>query len=105
RCDCSKRQRSKDYQPQKRVTLVLRKPSSCFSKLLSEGQFQVLRTKAAGSDEGKAWALTNGPQTINHPAGNDRANDYPDKYADPPTVIQVVTTNEAEHGSRCGRDY
>ena len=49
RCDCSKRQRSKDYQPQKRVTLVLRKPSSCFSKLLSEGQCQGLRTTAAGN--------------------------------------------------------
>src|SRR5215470_17234177 len=49
RCDCSKRQRSKDYEPQKRVTLVLRKPSSCFSKLLNEGQCQVLQTRAAGS--------------------------------------------------------
>jgi len=51
RCDCSKRQRSKDYQPQKRVTLMLRKPNSCFSNLLSEGQCQVLQTTAAGSDE------------------------------------------------------
>jgi hypothetical protein len=84
---------------------VLRKPSPCFSKLLSEGQCQVLRTKAAGSDEGKARALTNGPQTINHPAGDGRANECPDKDAEPPAVIQVVTANEADHDASYSRDY
>ena len=36
--DRKKRQRSKDYEPQKRVTLVQRKPVPCFSKILSKGQ-------------------------------------------------------------------
>jgi hypothetical protein len=40
KCDGSKRQRSKDYQPQKRVTLVLDKPISRFSKISSKGQCQ-----------------------------------------------------------------
>jgi hypothetical protein len=40
RCDCSKRQRCKDYQPQKRVTLVLHQPISCFSKILKRVQCQ-----------------------------------------------------------------
>ena len=50
-------------------------------------------------------ALTNGPQTINHPASNDRANECPDKYAEPPAVIQVVTANEADHATSYSRDY
>ena len=36
--DRSKRQWSKDYEPQKRVTLVLEKPVPCFSIILSKGQ-------------------------------------------------------------------
>jgi len=64
----------------------------------------VLRTKAAGSDEGKAWVLTNGPKTINHPGSNDCADEYPDKHAESPAVIQVAT-NEADHGTRYSRDY
>jgi len=48
--------------------------------------------------------MTKSPKPINHPASNDRANDYPDKYAEPPTVIQVAT-NEAEHSSSCSRNY
>jgi hypothetical protein len=36
--DRKKRQRSKDYEPQKRITLVLQKPVPCFSKIL-KGSF------------------------------------------------------------------
>jgi hypothetical protein len=35
--DRKKRHRSKDYEPQKRITLVLQKPVPCFSKILSKG--------------------------------------------------------------------
>jgi hypothetical protein len=35
--DRKKRHRSKDYEPQKRITLVLQKPVPCFSKILSRG--------------------------------------------------------------------
>ena len=49
--------------------------------------------------------MTKGPQTINHPADNDRASDCPDKYAEPPAVIQVVTTKEADHGTSYSRNY
>jgi hypothetical protein len=40
--DCSKRQGSEDYQPQKRVTLVLLEPIAGISKILSKGQCQDL---------------------------------------------------------------
>jgi len=49
--DRKKRQRSKDYEPQKRVTFVLEKPIQRISKILSKGQCQVLRTTAAGSGD------------------------------------------------------
>ena len=38
--DCSKRQWSEDYQPQKRVTLVLHEPIPRFHKILRKGQCQ-----------------------------------------------------------------
>src|SRR5262249_39911954 len=40
KCHRSDRQWPKDYQPQKRITLVPRKPISCFSKILNKGQCQ-----------------------------------------------------------------
>ena len=46
--DRKKRQRSKDYEPQKRVTLVQRKPVPCFSKILSKGQCRASFAGAGG---------------------------------------------------------
>ena len=48
-------------------------------------------------------ALTKSPKTMNHPTGNDCADEYPDKHAEPPAVIQVATT-EADHSTSYSRD-
>jgi hypothetical protein len=59
----------------------------------------------AGSDEGRRTmsALTTSPKIINHPASNACADEYPDKHAEPPAVIQVAT-NEADHSTSYSRD-
>jgi len=68
----------------------------------------VLRTKAAGSDEGKAWVLTNGPKTINHPANDDCTDKRPNKYFEPSAafnqVAKKVAGNAAEHSADYSRD-
>ena len=71
--DRKKRQRSKDYEPQKRVTLVQRKPVPCFSKILSKGQCRASFAGAGGRslrwrrqtrlDYPQLWA---GPLTQRH---------------------------------------
>jgi hypothetical protein len=47
---------------------------------------------------GAGHSRTKSPQAINHPGSNDRANEGPDKFAEPRAVIQV-TANEADRGT------
>ena len=54
--DRKKRQRSKDYKPQEWITLVLRKPVSGFSEILSKGQ---CRPRLNGYDRAAAVASAN----------------------------------------------
>jgi len=63
------------------------------------------RPRRREATRGGHVSMTKGPQTINHPADNDRASDRPDKYAEPPAVIQVVTTKEADQGTSYSRNY
>jgi hypothetical protein len=68
-------------------------------KLLSEGQCQVLRTKAAGSG-GEKHSRTKNPKTINQSADDDCANERPDKYDEPSAPSQGASNYNWKTGIR-----